>query len=254
MSFWRVFLLLAVLATLLFLGAPQHRAATVLITGRNAAEAAVELSTDYTFDYVWAGERLTRPAFANDSLSAESATVDLKATSAYTGTLAPIAARLGTSVKAVLNSSGLFNPSAVFTGQRQTNQTAKATPTPAPPAGKWIDVDISSQTIMAYEGNAPLKTVLMSSGIGWRLTPIGSFKVYLKVATQTMSGGYGASRYYLPGVPWILYFSGDNAIHGTYWHNNFGLPMSHGCVNVSIPDAKWFYDWGAVGTPVVVHR
>ncbi len=235
------------------LAGPSHTAAPIVVTGNLAAEAAVDLDSGDSYEYLWAGQRLTRPATHDIPQSTEPAANDLLATGTYTGTLAPIAARLGTSIKAALNSSKLYNPSGILTGLRQPTPAAKTTATPPPPTGKWIDVDISSQTIMAYQGNAPLKTVLMSSGMGWRLTPIGSFKVYLKVASQTMSGGSGANRYYLPGVPWILYFSGENAIHGTYWHNNFGLPMSHGCVNVSIPDAKWFYDWGTVGTPVVVH-
>ena len=68
-----------------------------------------------------------------------------------------------------------------------------------------------------------------------------------------MSGGSGADYYNLPGVPWVMYFAGANAIHGTYWHHNFGTPMSHGCINLTIDDAKWFYDWAEIGTPVILH-
>jgi lipoprotein-anchoring transpeptidase ErfK/SrfK len=59
--------------------------------------------------------------------------------------------------------------------------------------------------------------------------------------------------YNLPNVPWVMYFAGANAIHGAYWHNNFGRPMSHGCVNMRISEAQWLYNWASIGTPVVVH-
>jgi lipoprotein-anchoring transpeptidase ErfK/SrfK len=59
--------------------------------------------------------------------------------------------------------------------------------------------------------------------------------------------------YNLPNVPYVMYFYGANAIHGTYWHNNFGHPMSHGCINLRTGDAAWLYSWASIGTPVVVH-
>jgi lipoprotein-anchoring transpeptidase ErfK/SrfK len=174
-------------------------------------------------------------------------------TGVYSGTLAPIAARLGTSMQAVLSAHKLYNPGVILTGLRLVRPGGTPSPTAPPTLGKWIDVDIGSQTTTAYQGSAPLKIVLVSTGTEGRLTPTGSFKVYRQVPSQTLSGGTGADRYYYPGVPWIMYFSGDIGFHGTYWHNNFGVPMSHGCVNLSVEDAKWFYSWGAVGTPVVVH-
>jgi len=82
---------------------------------------------------------------------------------------------------------------------------------------------------------------------------VGHYKIYMKIPSQTMSGGVGAEAYYLPNVPWVMYFAGANAIHGTYWHHNFGHPMSHGCVNLTIDDAKWFYNWAEIGTPVITH-
>ena len=59
--------------------------------------------------------------------------------------------------------------------------------------------------------------------------------------------------YYLPNVPYVQYFYRDYAIHGTYWHNNFGTPMSHGCVNLTIPDSQWIFNWASNGTVVNVH-
>ncbi|NIO43122.1 MAG: L,D-transpeptidase family protein, partial [Burkholderiales bacterium] len=60
-------------------------------------------------------------------------------------------------------------------------------------------------------------------------------------------------NYVLPNVPYVMYFYKDYAIHGTYWHNNFGTPMSHGCVNMSTADARWLYNWSSYGTLVNVH-
>ncbi len=124
-----------------------------------------------------------------------------------------------------------------------------------PTDGKWIDVDIGNQTISAYLGGTPLKTVLVSTGIARYPTVIGQYQIYVKVPSQTMRGGnrFSGTYYYLPGVPSVMYFYQGYAIHGTYWHHNFGQPMSHGCVNLTIEDAKWFYDWAEVGTTVVTH-
>ena len=73
-------------------------------------------------------------------------------------------------------------------------------------------------------------------------------QVYLKYESQTMSG----PGYNLPGVPYVLYFYKGYSLHGTYWHSNFGTPMSHGCVNMPTPEAQWLFNWAPVGTPVHV--
>jgi lipoprotein-anchoring transpeptidase ErfK/SrfK len=78
----------------------------------------------------------------------------------------------------------------------------------------------------------------------------GRFKIYAKYRSAPMSG----PGYYLPGVPWTMYFHKGYAIHGTYWHNNFGTRMSHGCINMKTPEAKWLFKWAPKGTLVVVHR
>jgi lipoprotein-anchoring transpeptidase ErfK/SrfK len=79
---------------------------------------------------------------------------------------------------------------------------------------------------------------------------VGTFNIYIKLAATTMEG----EDYYLPNVPYTMFFYKDYGIHGTYWHNNFGHPMSHGCVNVSTPAAAWLFGWASVGTPVVTHN
>ena len=120
----------------------------------------------------------------------------------------------------------------------------------APNARKWIEVDLSQQRLYAHENGQVVFTTLISSGRSPYRTPIGRFRVWAKVRRQTMSG----PGYSLPNVQWVMYFAGANAIHGTYWHHNFGHPMSHGCVNATNKAAKWLYNWAPYGTIVVVHR
>ena len=120
---------------------------------------------------------------------------------------------------------------------------------PSGNGGRWIDVNLSQQMVYAYEGDIIVNSFLTSTGTWQTPTVTGSYKIYVKYASTTMSG----PGYYLPNVPWTMYFYKGYGIHGTYWHNNFGVPMSHGCVNLSIPDAQWLYNWASVGTVVNVH-
>ncbi len=86
----------------------------------------------------------------------------------------------------------------------------------------------------------------MSSGVPGQWTQPGLFQAYQKKAQETMSGSFTADRsdyYYLEGVPWTVYFDQARALHGTYWHNSFGVPTSRGCVNLSPGDAHWVFDW-----------
>lgn len=129
--------------------------------------------------------------------------------------------------------------------------TAVAYEQPSSPGDgvRWFDVDLSDQRMYAYEGDTLVRTFVVSTGTWQTPTIKGRFKVWIKLRSAPMSG----PGYYLPDVPYIMYFSGDYGIHGTYWHNNFGVPMSHGCVNLSIPDAEWAYNFASVGTVVNVH-
>jgi lipoprotein-anchoring transpeptidase ErfK/SrfK len=129
--------------------------------------------------------------------------------------------------------------------------TAVAYVPPSSPGNgvRWFDVDLSDQRMYAYEGDTLVNTFIVSTGTWQTPTIKGKFKVWIKLKSAPMSG----PGYYLPDVPYIMYFSGDYGIHGTYWHNNFGVPMSHGCVNLSIPDAEWAYNFAVVGTVVNVH-
>jgi len=110
---------------------------------------------------------------------------------------------------------------------------------------KWVDLDISQQTLVAYEGSRPVYATLMSSGRGNR-TPTGVFRVWAKLAATDMSNDPEAERpYSMWNVPWTLYYKAGYAIHGTYWHSGFGTKRSHGCINLSPRDAKWVFDWSS---------
>lgn len=117
---------------------------------------------------------------------------------------------------------------------------------------RWIDVNLATQTLVAYEGDVPVFETLVSSGTWEFPTVTGQFRTYMKYESQTMNGYLLGYDYYLPDVPYVMYFYKDYAIHGTYWHSNFGTPMSHGCVNVSTPDAGWLFSWAPIGTLVNV--
>ncbi|MEX2161337.1 MAG: L,D-transpeptidase family protein [Anaerolineales bacterium] len=115
---------------------------------------------------------------------------------------------------------------------------------------RWIEVDLGNQTLTAFEGTDLVKSFSISSGRPNTPTVTGEFRIWVKVRNQTMSG----PGYSLPNVPWVMYFYKDYGIHGTWWHNNFGTPMSAGCVNMTIDDALWMYGWASVGTIVKVHN
>jgi hypothetical protein len=114
---------------------------------------------------------------------------------------------------------------------------------------RWIDVDLTNQRVYAYQGTELVNNFLVSTGVWNTPTVTGQFQIYAKNPAADMIG----PGYYLPNVPYVMYFFKDYGLHGTYWHNNFGTPMSHGCVNLRTEDAAWLFDWAEVGTTVYVH-
>ena len=115
---------------------------------------------------------------------------------------------------------------------------------------KWIQIDLSEQRLTAYEGETQVLAALVSTGVDRLPTPRGTHEILVKVRRQRMSG----PGYSVPNVEFVSYFLPNYAIHGTYWHDNFGQPMSHGCVNMRNDDAQWIYDWAPIGTPVKVRQ
>jgi lipoprotein-anchoring transpeptidase ErfK/SrfK len=120
---------------------------------------------------------------------------------------------------------------------------------PVASSENWVDVDLSQQMAYAYTGHKLVRSFLVSTGTWQHPTVTGQYHIYVKYVYADMSG----PGYYLPNVPYVMYFYQGYGLHGTYWHHNFGTPMSHGCVNFSIPDAGWLFDFAEVGTLVNVH-
>ena len=115
--------------------------------------------------------------------------------------------------------------------------------------GRWIDVDLTNQMLYAYDGDTLVKSFLVSTGVAAHPTVTGQYHIYVKYLSTLMTG----DDYYLPDVPYTMYFYEGYGIHGTYWHNNFGHPMSHGCINMRTSDAEWMFDWASIGTLVNIH-
>jgi lipoprotein-anchoring transpeptidase ErfK/SrfK len=160
------------------------------------------------------------------------------------------------------------DPLPTWTTTPTATATPTATPTPEPtfvsdrayiqrPLGvaaneRWIDINLTTQTLTAYEGDEPVFSTLISSGRHTHPTVTGQFRVWYRTRSQTMDGRRLGYNYYLENVPYVMYFYRDYAIHGTYWHNNFGTPMSHGCVNMKTEEAEWLFNWSQMGTLVNV--
>jgi LysM repeat protein len=170
--------------------------------------------------------------------------------------LLSIARKFGTTMQALMTANGLPNPRFIWVGQRLRIQGEA----PAAHAGliaagvsadsrKWIEVNLTNQTLTAWQGDVAVLHTKISSGRKNTPTVTGHFKVLRKYKAQRMSG----PGYDLPGVPWVMYFYSGYAIHGAYWHNNFGVPMSHGCVNVRVEESEMLYEWAPPGTEVYVH-
>ena len=113
----------------------------------------------------------------------------------------------------------------------------------------WIDIDLTNQHLRIYKGKNLLNRFIVSTGTWQHPTVTGQYRVYVKYPAADMAG----PGYYLPSVPYVMYFYKGYGIHGTYWHNNFGTPMSHGCVNLRTEDAEWVYNRVSVGTLVNIH-
>lgn len=120
----------------------------------------------------------------------------------------------------------------------------------AAPAERWIEVDLSEQKMRAWNGSALYLETPISTGLPWWPTPTGEFRIWIKLRFAKMEGGSGRYYYYLPNVPYIMYFGGGEipawrgyGLHGTYWHNDFGTQRSHGCVNLPTPIAEKLFYW-----------
>jgi lipoprotein-anchoring transpeptidase ErfK/SrfK len=169
-------------------------------------------------------------------------------------TLATIARQYGVTYPYLMQLNGLANADQIYAGQslivpgEGSAPAAPPDPGASSPEGKEVVVVLSTQRAYAYENGELLREFVVSTGIPGFQTVTGTYHIYLKLVSQRMVG----PGYDLPGVPWVMYFYQGYGLHGTYWHHNFGTPMSHGCVNMRTEDAAWVFDWAPIGTTVTV--
>ncbi len=135
---------------------------------------------------------------------------------------------------------------------------AKVVPHSNPPEGmtwdRWIEVNLYEQTVAVYEDRELVFATLMASGADPHYTYPGIFKIYEKLDyTRMRYLTDPEDAYNLENVPWTMYFDDRRAFHGAYWRASLGYPQSHGCVNLSVGDSRWLYEWAKLGDRVYVH-
>lgn len=150
---------------------------------------------------------------------------------------------------AIFDNEGVYIPNTVDRFIAQAGSTPNVLS--ATTGDKRIEVDLTNQRLYAFEGDRKVYDFLVSTG-KWGRTPTGVFKIWIKLLATKMSGGSQelGTYYYLPNVPYTMFFSNDQipkwrgyGIHGTYWHSNFGHPMSHGCINMRTEEAQILFYW-----------
>src|SRR5574341_239826 len=199
---------------------------------------------------IYAGQRLVVPGAGTNGPVAPEASADTPGVHIVQAgdTLFRISARYGVSLYDLMAVNGLTDGSMIYAGQQLTIPGGAGAPAPeaapapaadpAPPtitSGKQIVVQLSTQRTFAYEDGQLVREFIVSTGLPATPTVTGDYAIYVKYTAQRMVG----PGYDLPNVPWGMYFYQGYALHGTYWHNNFGQPMSRGCVNMRIDDAEW---------------
>jgi len=126
-----------------------------------------------------------------------------------------------------------------------------------PPEGvttnRWIEVNLAEQTLSVYDNRELVFATVIASGLEPFWTKPGLFQIFEKKETETMRNNDPSDFYYLDNVPWTMYFDGARALHGAYWRTRFGYPQSHGCVNLSVGDSHWLFNWAVEGDWVYVH-
>ena len=184
-------------------------------------------------------------------------------------TLGTIAQAYAVPVEDLIIANAITDPNMLYVGQvliipgPSTGPTppspevdpSQPTPIPSPLSpsmvseARWIDVDLTKQSLTAYEGTVPVHTTLVSTGLPTTPTPVGQFRIWIKLRYDDMAG----PGYYIEDVPYVMYFHEGYGLHGVTWHGFFGHPMSHGCVNLPTSEAEWLFNWAEVGTLVNIH-
>jgi lipoprotein-anchoring transpeptidase ErfK/SrfK len=131
--------------------------------------------------------------------------------------------------------------------------TANTAPPEGVTTGRWIDVDLAEQTLAVYDNYQLVFATVIASGLEPFWTRPGLFQIYSKKEIETMQTSDPTDFYYLDNVPWTMYFDKARALHGAYWRTRFGYPQSHGCINLSVGDSHWLFNWAHEGDYVYVH-
>jgi lipoprotein-anchoring transpeptidase ErfK/SrfK len=155
----------------------------------------------------------------------------------------PVQAASAPSVTADVSGSNADAPAAIDVSTLSAQDAA------AVRTGKWIEIRLATQRLIAWQNGKVVMSSAISSGVRAHPTLRGTFHIYVKYRSTRMRG----PGYNLPNVPYTMYYSGSYGIHGAYWHNNFGHPMSHGCINLPVSFSRRLFSWASVGTLVVIH-
>jgi lipoprotein-anchoring transpeptidase ErfK/SrfK len=147
----------------------------------------------------------------------------------------------------------LIGPNQWLEGRKVARIIINTTPPQDVTTNRWIDVDLAEQTLAVYENNQLIFATVIASGAEPFWTRPGLFQIFQKKETETMRNNDPSDFYYLDNVPWTMYFDGARALHGAYWRTRFGYPQSHGCVNLSVGDAHWLFNWAVEGDWVNIH-
>jgi len=147
----------------------------------------------------------------------------------------------------------LIGPNQWVEARKVAQVIVNTTPPEGVTTNRWIDVNLAEQTLAVYENRELVFATVIASGSEPFWTKPGLFQIFQKKETETMRNNDPSDFYYLDNVPWTMYFDGARALHGAYWRTRFGYPQSHGCVNLSVGDSHWLFNWAVEGDWVYVH-
>jgi lipoprotein-anchoring transpeptidase ErfK/SrfK len=147
-------------------------------------------------------------------------------------------------------SSPASDPKTTTANATTLNQSTTVSKTKQISLSRRIEIDLSEQRLRAWDGKTLVYSFRISTGKNRTPTPVGRFQINSKYRVNRMRG----RGYDIPDVPYAMYFYQGYAIHGAYWHNSFGTPVSHGCINLPVSQARKLYNWTSPGTTVIVRR
>jgi lipoprotein-anchoring transpeptidase ErfK/SrfK len=147
----------------------------------------------------------------------------------------------------------LIGPDQWVEARKVAQVVINTTPPDGVTTNRWIDVNLAEQTLAVYDNRNLVFATVIASGLEPFWTKPGTFQIFQKKETETMRNNDPSDFYYLDNVPWTMYFDGARALHGAYWRTRFGYPQSHGCINLSVGDSHWLFNWAVEGDWVYVH-